>query len=101
MFFSLRVSFPIWASELEPRENVRAIVEAARGRGKELSFLSTTLRFRVSSRVPLARLLFTISPKWRARSQATRSLQVKYNLGGEQTGHGNVCNYDVAVISHF
>ena len=60
--FSLRVSFPIWASELEPRENARAIVGAARGRGKELSFLFPTPRFRVSSRVPLARLLFMISP---------------------------------------
>ena len=101
MFFNLRASSPIWASELEPRENARTIVEAARGRGKELSFLSPTPHFRVSSRVPLARLLFTVSPKWKACWQATCSLQVKYNLGGEQTGHGNVCNYDVAVISHF
>ena len=63
MFFSLRVSFPVWASELEPRENARAIVGGARGRGKELSFLFPTPRFRVSSCVPLARLLFMISPK--------------------------------------
>ena len=27
--------------------------------------------------------------------------KVKYNLGGEQTDHRNVCNYDVAVISCF
>ena len=44
-----------------PRENARTSGEAARGP-----------RFRVSSRVPLARLLFTISPKWRAYSQAKR-----------------------------
>ena len=34
------------------------------------SSLSPAHRFRVSSRVPLARLLFTISPNWRACSQA-------------------------------
>ena len=37
---------------------------------RELSFLSTDPRFCVSSCVPLARLLFTISPKRRACSQA-------------------------------
>ena len=42
----------------EPRENERANGEAARGH-----FLSTVPRPRVSSRVPLARPLFTISPK--------------------------------------
>ena len=36
----------------------------------KLSFLSPTPRFRVSSRVPLARLLFYDIPKWRACSQA-------------------------------
>ena len=36
----------------------------------KLFFLSPAHRFRVSSRVPLARLLFTISPNWRACSQA-------------------------------
>ena len=46
---SLRVSSSIWASEANA--NARASV---------------------SSCVPLARVLFTISPKWRACSQATR-----------------------------
>ena len=36
----------------------------------KLSFLSPTPRFRVFSRVPLARLLFYDIPKWRACSQA-------------------------------
>ena len=37
-------------------------------------------RFRVSSRVPLARLLFTISPKWKAYSQANpvQNLQTRF-----------------------
>ena len=46
---SLRPSSPIWASE------------ASRGRTRE----------RAAKRVPLARLLFTISPEWRTCSQAT------------------------------
>ena len=49
----------------EPRENARASGEAPRSR--------------VSSRVPLARILFTISPKWRACSQA----RVPYELSPE------------------
>ena len=47
-------------------------------RTEERSFLSP--HFRVSSCMPLARLLFTISPKWRAFSQATQkgTSQLKY-----------------------
>ena len=42
----------------------QAARERARGRERrELSFFSTDPRFSVSSRVPLARLLSTISPK--------------------------------------
>ena len=52
---NLRASYLIWASE-------------ARGRG---AFLSPASGLSISSRAPLARLLFTISPKWRACSQAS------------------------------
>ena len=40
-------------------------------------------RVRVSSRVPLTRLIFMISPKWRACTQASvkRSLKVLVNHG--------------------
>ena len=40
------------------------------GNDCKLSFLYPAIRFRVSSRVPLAPLLFMISHKWRACSQA-------------------------------
>ena len=56
---SLRASSPI-----EPRES------RASGWGK--AFLSHNPRFRVSFRVSLARLLFTISPRWRVCSQAKK-----------------------------
>ena len=66
---SVQASSPIWASEAS-RARTR---ERAKPRGaKEILFLPR-LSFRVSSRVPLARPLFTISPKWRACSQATWS----------------------------
>ena len=69
----------------QPRENARAIGKAARGRGKEsdhckLSFLYPAPRFGVSSRVPLARLLFTISHKWKACSQASNLLVASCTL---------------------
>ena len=54
---SLWASSPIWVSEAS-RATTREL--AAKPRGA-----------RVSSHVPLARLLFTISHKWRACSQAT------------------------------
>ena len=43
--------------------------------GKEWS--SANPHFRVFSRVQLARLLFTISPKWRACSQAVKNVVVE------------------------
>ena len=55
---SLRASSPIWASE----------GSCARTRERAAP------RSRVSSRVPLARVLFTISPKWRACSQARKRI---------------------------
>ena len=63
----------------------RAARERARARGKEsdhckLSFLYPVPRFGVSSRVPLARLLFTISHKWRACSQASKLLVASCTL---------------------
>ena len=64
-----RRKWVIWQSK--PRENARASGEVVRGRERrELSFFSTDLRFSVSSRVPLARLLSTISSKGRDCSQA-------------------------------
>ena len=54
---SLRASSPIWASEAS-RARTRERAAKPRGAG-------------VSSRVPLARVIFTISPKWRACSQAS------------------------------
>ena len=54
---SLRASSPVWANE-----TIRARTRERAG--------APPRRFRVSSRVPLARLLFTIFPKWRACSQA-------------------------------
>ena len=61
----LRASSPIWTSRARTRER-------ASGRGElfSLALLLPAPRFRVSSRVPLARLLFTICPKWRAFLQA-------------------------------
>ena len=62
--FSLRASSPI-ASRPRTRQRAAKPREAAP-------------RFRVSSRVPLARLLFTLSHKWSACSQATGHLAWKY-----------------------
>ena len=44
----------------EPCENEQVSGEAARGWRKELSFLSPAPRVRISSRVPLGRLLFVM-----------------------------------------
>ena len=66
--FSLRASSPIWASEAS-RPRTRQRVAKPR---------EAAPRFRVSSRVPLARLPFTLSPKWSACSQATGHLAWKY-----------------------
>ena len=60
----------IWASEAShagTRE--RAAKSWGAKERRELSFLSPDLPFCVSSRVPLAPLLSTRSPKWRAYSQ--------------------------------
>ena len=54
---SLRASSPIWASEAS---RARTGERAAKPRGAG-----------VSSHVPLARVIFTISPKWRACLQAS------------------------------
>ena len=59
---SLRASSPIWASGA-------CLARTHHPAAK----LRRDPRFRVSSRVPLARLLFLISPKWRACSHAQAS----------------------------
>ena len=67
----LRASSPIWASEAS-REGLRKGELATISH--KFSFVSPAppppTRFRVSSRVPLARLLFTFLFKWGACSQA-------------------------------
>ena len=75
----------IWTSEASRARTHELAGEAARGRGKEsdhykLSFLFPTCLFGVSSRVTLARLLFTISHKWRACSQASNLLVASCTL---------------------
>ena len=82
---NLRASSPIWTSEASRARTRELAGEAARGRGKEsdhckLSFPFPAPRFGVSSRVPLARLLFTISHKWRACSQASNLLVASCTL---------------------
>ena len=47
---------------------------------KTFPFLFPAPRSRVSSRVPLARVLFTISPKWRACSQASFTSMVTIKI---------------------
>ena len=47
---------------------------------KTFPFLFPVPRSRVSSRVPLARVLFTISPKWRACSQASFTSMVTIKI---------------------
>ena len=54
----------------EPRENARA--SAKPRRAEERSFPHPSLSRLLSSGVPLARLRFTIFPKWRACSEARR-----------------------------
>ena len=67
---SLRASSPFGGYR---EKYTRERREAARGRRKALSLSLPRPRSRVSSRVPLARVLFTISPKWRACSQARKT----------------------------
>ena len=55
---SLRVRVSIW------------LREASRARTRERAAKAPPRRCRVSSGMPLARVLFTISPKWRVYSQA-------------------------------
>ena len=52
------------------RERVSERLSREELRKEELSFLSPALRFHVSCRAPLARLLFTIFRKWRPCLQA-------------------------------
>ena len=67
VYYSLRASSPIWTSEAS---RARTRERAAKPQG-------AASRSRVSSRVPLARVLFTISPKWRACSQAMFTTEKK------------------------
>ena len=55
---SLRAGVSIW------------VREASRARTREQAAKAPPARRSVSSRMPLARVRFTISPKWRAYSQA-------------------------------
>ena len=54
------------------------------GRAKRAALLSPVSRCRISSRVPFARVLFTISPKWRACTQASDSATVNISVFIEQ-----------------
>ena len=63
----------------EPREQVSS--EAVRGRRKELSFLSPAPRVRVSSCVPLGRLLFTIG-NLRTMTKFTTTMSVDLERTG-------------------
>ena len=74
---SLRASSPIWASGAYL---TRTHHPAAKLRGDP--------RFCVSSRVPLARLLFLISPKWRACSRASER-KAPLAGGGPSAAHRN------------
>ena len=74
---SLRASSPIWANGASL---ARTHHEAAKLRGDP--------RFCLSSRVPLVRLLFLISPKWRACSQASERKALLAG-GGPSAAHRN------------
>ena len=54
------------------------------GRAKRAALLSPFPRSRISSPVPFVRVLFTISPKWRACTQASDSATVNISVFIEQ-----------------
>jgi len=80
---SLRASSLIWASKAS-RPRTREWAPKPRG-----AFLSPASGFSISSRVPLVRLLFTISPKWKVCSQASlHSVMKQFNYQSGAT-NGN------------